>query len=155
MSMYFDHARCPSCGAAFDPDKITTVDGKPACPACGAPMKLVDMFGIADAFAEDEPDDLTLDDLVPGDFSSSSQRYEESHPYNRTAGSQTAHSGSHMHRAVSREDKERLYSTSTTPSPAHEPSSDSLPARVPRRGDDGGGSRSAMDVMREMKRRKK
>jgi hypothetical protein len=133
---------------AFDPDRVTVVDGQPACPHCGAPMKVVDMFGIADAFAEDEPEEMTLDDLVPGDHEPRTR--PEAGPAPSSRPSQTAHSGSRMHRAVSREDKEQL-----TPTPAHPPSSDSLPARVPRPEDDGGGARTAMDVMREMRGRKK
>jgi len=148
MSMYFDHARCPSCGAAFDPDKLSSRDGQPACPHCGAAMKLVDMFGIADAFAEDEPDQLTLDDLVPGEPDEfgpvdMGQRETAARP------SPTAWSGSRTHRAVTHEDKERIMGRA-------EPSSENLPAAPARPGESAGaGSQTAADIMRELKSSKK
>lgn len=154
MSMYFDHARCPSCGLAFDPDNVSTRDGQPACPHCGAAMKMVDMFGLADAFAEDEPEPVTLDDLVPGGYDTSYQGQGSERQDVRGGSSQPrGHSGSMNWRPVSREDHEQ-YSVSPSPTPAHAPSSENLPARrFKRSDDDDGGGRSAMDVLRDLKRR--
>ena len=63
---YFDHVRCSSCGANFDPEKVSVGGRQFKCPSCGAELKLADLFGLADAFSEEDQPDLTLDDLVPG-----------------------------------------------------------------------------------------
>ena len=65
MSEYFDHARCPQCGTAFDPEKVQSRGGELACPACGASLALASLFGLKDSFLEEEQPDLTLEDAVP------------------------------------------------------------------------------------------
>ena len=62
--MYFDHVRCPSCKAAFDPEKVSAQGQMMACPYCHSKLSLKSLFGLADAFAEEETADLSLDDLV-------------------------------------------------------------------------------------------
>lgn len=63
---YFDHVSCPQCKAAFDPEKIASGPGQPmACPSCGAAIGLTDLFGLKDAFAEEDQPSLGLDDLSP------------------------------------------------------------------------------------------
>ncbi len=66
MTTYFDHARCPSCGATFDPEQVVPRGDGFQCPACGAQLGMKALFGLAAAFDEEEPPDVTLDDLVPG-----------------------------------------------------------------------------------------
>lgn len=63
---YFDHARCISCGAQFDPETVVPREDGFACPACGAQLALKSLFGLKAAFDEDEAPVMTLDDAVPG-----------------------------------------------------------------------------------------
>lgn len=64
---YFDHVRCHSCKAMLDPEKLGDVANRGmTCPKCGTALKLTDLFGLMDAFAEEEVEDPDLDDLVPG-----------------------------------------------------------------------------------------
>lgn len=64
---YFDHVRCSACKAMLDPENLVSVQGQGAsCPVCKAPLSLKDLFGLRDAFAEEESPDLSLDDLVAG-----------------------------------------------------------------------------------------
>jgi len=135
MSMYFDHARCPTCGASFDPDKLAVRDGHPACPHCGGQMKLVDMFGIADAFAEDDEPELTLEDAIP-EWDGQSPRPQQQAP-STEAPRRDARGGARTHIPVSTQDVR--------------PSSDNLPA--PTKGG-GRGPQSAMDAMRQLKNKK-
>lgn len=62
---YFDHVRCHACKSMLDPERLATVQGQGmSCPQCKAPLTLTDLFGLADAFAEDEAPDMTLEDLL-------------------------------------------------------------------------------------------
>ena len=63
---YFDHARCTSCGAQFDPETVVPREDGFACPACGSQLALKSLFGLKAAFDEDEAPAMTLDDAVPG-----------------------------------------------------------------------------------------
>jgi len=64
---YFDHVRCPHCRAMLDPESIGGVQGRGMrCPRCNKPLQLTDLFGVADAFSEEEGASLSLDDAVPG-----------------------------------------------------------------------------------------
>lgn len=65
MSQYFDHVKCPECGTAFDPEKVATRGSQLACPKCGAVLALANLFGISDAFSEDDQPQLDLEDVVP------------------------------------------------------------------------------------------
>ena len=65
---YFDHVKCPSCGAQFDPEKVVHGPGKPlACPYCHDELGVANLFGVRDAFSENDEPNLTLDDLSPRD----------------------------------------------------------------------------------------
>ncbi len=64
--MYFDHVKCPSCGAAFDPEAVGSRSGSLTCPACGSQLELRALFGLNSAFAEEEAESMSIDDLVPG-----------------------------------------------------------------------------------------
>lgn len=64
--MPFDHALCPGCQAILDPERLAGAPGTPKCPRCQTTLSFVDLFGVADAFREDEAENLSLDDLVPG-----------------------------------------------------------------------------------------
>lgn len=62
---YFDHVRCHACKAMLDPESLGSVPGQGlSCPKCRAALSLTDLFGLADAFDEDEPAPMSLDDLV-------------------------------------------------------------------------------------------
>lgn len=65
MSQFFDHVKCPSCGAAFDPEKVATRGRELTCPSCKATLGLADLFGLSAAFAEEEQPDLSLEDVIP------------------------------------------------------------------------------------------
>lgn len=64
--MYFDHVRCPSCGASFDPERVEMREGVMSCPSCKSQLGLKSLFGLRDAFEEMEEEKMTIDDLVPG-----------------------------------------------------------------------------------------
>lgn len=64
--MYFDHVRCPSCGAQFDPESIDTSGGVAACPACGSQLDIKSLFGVAAHLEEMEGPSANIDDLVSG-----------------------------------------------------------------------------------------
>lgn len=68
MSQFFDHVSCPSCGAAFDPEKITVSGKKASCPKCGSVLRLTDLFGLKSNWVGegDEPENLSLEDAIPG-----------------------------------------------------------------------------------------
>jgi hypothetical protein len=64
---YFDHVRCHSCRAAVSPDALGgNREGGLVCPRCGVALNLQDLFGVADAFSEEEEGPVSLDDLVRG-----------------------------------------------------------------------------------------
>ena len=64
---FFDHARCPHCRAMLDPESIGGVQGRGMrCPRCNNPLQLTDLFGVADAFSEEDGPSLSLDHAVPG-----------------------------------------------------------------------------------------
>lgn len=59
---YFDHVKCPNCNAMVDPEKL---DRKGlVCPVCQSDLDLKHLFGLAAAFDEEAPPNLTLDDLM-------------------------------------------------------------------------------------------
>jgi len=65
--VYFDHARCPSCGVSFDPERVKVHEGVMSCPKCNSQLQLKSLFGLRDAFEEmDEENPMTIDDLIPG-----------------------------------------------------------------------------------------
>lgn len=64
--MYFDHVRCPSCGAQFDPESIDSSAGYAACPACKSQLDVKSLFGVAAQFTEADGPDAKIDDLVSG-----------------------------------------------------------------------------------------
>jgi hypothetical protein len=62
---YFDHVRCSACKAMLDPESLANKPGQGlSCPRCGAPLALGDLFGLKDAFAEEDQEDLSLDDVL-------------------------------------------------------------------------------------------
>lgn len=64
--MYFDHARCPSCGAQFDPESIDVSGGAAKCPGCGAQLDIKSLFGVAAHLSEVDAPSAGIDDLVAG-----------------------------------------------------------------------------------------
>ena len=63
---YFDHVRCPSCAAHINPEQLEVLDGVAVCPSCKSQIGIRDMFGLRDAFEEEDGPQMTIDDLVPG-----------------------------------------------------------------------------------------
>lgn len=61
---YFDHVRCHACKAMLDPESLRTRESGPTCPKCGVTLSLTDLFGLSSAFAEEEEDPMSIDDLV-------------------------------------------------------------------------------------------
>jgi hypothetical protein len=62
---YFDHVRCSACKAMIDPESLGSRPGQGlSCPRCGAPLSLGDLFGLKDAFAEEDQEELSLDDAM-------------------------------------------------------------------------------------------
>lgn len=66
--MPFDHAQCPNpqCAAILDPERLKPGPTGPLCPRCNTALRMEDIFGVTDAFAEEEGEHMTIDDLVPG-----------------------------------------------------------------------------------------
>jgi transcription elongation factor Elf1 len=64
--MYFDHVRCPSCGAQFDPESIESRGGVASCPSCGAQLDVKSLFGVAAHLEEVDAPEAHIDDLVAG-----------------------------------------------------------------------------------------
>ena len=62
--MYFDHVRCPSCGASFDPERIESREGVMSCPHCKSQLQLKSLFGLADAFEEMDEEEAALSRAV-------------------------------------------------------------------------------------------
>jgi len=64
---YFDHVKCHHCGAMLDPDKLSA---GMSCTRCGGELSLQDLFGVKDAFVghnDGGGNDIGLDDLLaPG-----------------------------------------------------------------------------------------
>ncbi len=96
-----------------------------ACPRCGEELALADLFGVAAAFSEEDEPQLTLDDAVPN---------------------YTPRSGPHSGQSRGPAEQRR---------PGH--SSGPLPASrgLPVRSGAQQGQPSALDLMRQMKGRKK
>ncbi len=116
---YFDHVRCHACRAMLNPEALGRVQGQGlSCPQCGAALSLTDLFGLSASFAEEEAEDLSLDDLVTG----------PSRP------------------------------AAPPPPPRRSPPPPASAGALVRRGapddDDGGGS-EALDLMRQLKRKKR
>ncbi|TNE88937.1 MAG: hypothetical protein EP330_13075 [Deltaproteobacteria bacterium] len=63
---YFDHVKCTSCRAQLDPESLVAIQGTVRCPRCGGHIAMKDLFGLRDAFAEEDAPQVTIDDLVPG-----------------------------------------------------------------------------------------
>jgi len=82
--MYFDHVRCPSCGAQFDPEKIENRGGAAACPACGAQLDIKSLFGVAAHLDEADAPSANLDDLVEG-YGASGKAWRTTHGYDPLA----------------------------------------------------------------------
>ena len=62
---YFDHVRCPHCRAMIDPEKVGGQSRQMMCPRCNGQLSVVDLFGVGDAFVEEDEPSLTLEDAVP------------------------------------------------------------------------------------------
>jgi hypothetical protein len=73
--MYFDHARCPHCNISFDPESIQTTGDGMVCPNCKTQLAIKSLFGLAAHLDEEEPEHVTIDDLVPGGPSRSDSRF--------------------------------------------------------------------------------
>src|SRR6187402_3139892 len=65
MSQFFDHVKCPSCGKAFDPEKVATRGREMSCPYCHANLALADLFGLSANWVEDDQPNLSLEDAIP------------------------------------------------------------------------------------------
>lgn len=65
---YFDHVKCPSCQAAIDPERLEGGPEGPRCPRCKSTLSLQNLFGLRDAFRDEDEDGnaVSLDDLVGG-----------------------------------------------------------------------------------------
>lgn len=62
---YFDHVRCSACKAMIDPESVASKPGQGlSCPRCGAPLSMGDLFGLKDAFSEEDQEELSLDDVL-------------------------------------------------------------------------------------------
>jgi len=86
--MYFDHARCPSCGAQFDPEAIDVSGGAARCPACQGQLDVKSLFGVAAHLADAEAPEAGIDDLVAG-YGSSGDSWRTTGGYDPLAGQGT------------------------------------------------------------------
>lgn len=66
--MPFDHAKCPNpqCAAVLDPERLKAGPKGPVCPRCDTALRMEDIFGVMDSWAEEDQENLSLDDAVPG-----------------------------------------------------------------------------------------
>ena len=91
--MYFDHVRCPSCGAQFDPESIDGSGGVAACPACKGQLDVKSLFGVAAHLEEADAPNAGIDDLVAG-YGSGDDRWRTTggyDPLNPDAAAQREH----------------------------------------------------------------
>ncbi|MFK7927960.1 MAG: hypothetical protein AB8H79_07210 [Myxococcota bacterium] len=87
--MYFDHAKCPSCGAQFDPESIQVSEGAARCPGCKGQLNIKSLFGVAAHLADADAPEAAMDDLVAG-FGSSSDEWRTTGGYDPLAGQGTS-----------------------------------------------------------------
>ncbi len=73
---YFDHIRCSTCNATLSPEAVGGRNGM-NCPHCGNELRMADLFGLGDAFAEEEAPSMSLDDLVSANTGRSSAARSE------------------------------------------------------------------------------
>ena len=62
--MPFDHARCPSCNAVIDPQRLKPGQRGQRCPTCDAELGIEDIIGVAAAFSEDDTQRQLVGDLL-------------------------------------------------------------------------------------------
>lgn len=159
---YFDHIKCHSCGAHFDPEQLVGGRGQaPACPSCSAELNLTDLFGIKDSFIgidEERGNAHSLDDLVGGELYDA--RYPDGRPpsqpaprqaHARPAGSSgsASRSGTPSLRQLTGPNPNRVNSARAT--------EHALVPSGPGEDDDAfepEGGPSAADLLREMKRKR-
>lgn len=140
---YFDHVRCQHCNTQLDPDRLSAGMN---CPACGQALDLKSLFGVADAFTgvDEGGADVSLDDLMA--------------PQRAYADDPMADFARAQHEA--QEARRQAKAEGRRPRPAA-PSRPAAPAgstglvHQPRHDDDDddvGGSPSALELMRRMKK---
>jgi len=162
---YFDHVKCHHCGVMLDPDNLSA---GMACPSCGQQLSLSDLFGVADAFTEAEQPEATLDDLLAPQkafaddpLKGFAQEQHRAHAERQAARRRERGGGSASSAAASR-------SVASPPSASRGSGRPGLPrhsastgmVHQPRQGeaweadddDDVGGSQSALELMRKMKK---
>ena len=153
---YFDHVRCHHCKAMLDPERISA---GMTCPQCGNELALSDLFGLKDAFQEEEGPELSLDDLLaPGrnnPFAEDPLRQGRPPEPSPRAGRPAARpTGGAPSRPAGPRGPQRP-ALGSGPSAAPPGSTHMVP--VPRSDDDDdrpGGTPSALELMRKMKKRK-
>ncbi len=87
--MYFDHVRCPSWSAQFDPERIDASGGVAACPACGASLDVRSLFGVAAHLEDADAPSAHIDDLVEG-YGQSGQAWRTTGGFDPLAGDDAA-----------------------------------------------------------------
>lgn len=83
--MYFDHVRCPSCGAQFDPEKIVSRGGAASCPSCEGQLDVRSLFGVSAHLADADAPEANIDDLVEG-YGASGKAWRTTGGYDPLAG---------------------------------------------------------------------
>ena len=164
---YFDHVKCHHCGTMLNPDNLSA---GMACPSCGERLSLTDLFGVADAFSEHDQPEATLDDLLAPQKAYADDPLRE---WNQQQ--HAAHAERQAARRAGRSSGARAQgggrSSVASPPSARQPqrpgllqhSSSTGMVHQPRQGDaweqeedddDVGGTPSALELMRKMKKRR-
>jgi hypothetical protein len=145
---YFDHVRCHHCQAALDPDHLAA---GMRCPRCGGELSLTDLFGVKDAFSEEDGPALSLDDLV----GSGRNKASAEDPLRRGAPAEPASSSRPSSPRQTAAPRPARPALGVGPAAAPPGSTHLVPTSRPSDDDDQpGGTPSALELMRKMKKRR-
>lgn len=149
---YFDHVKCHHCGTQLNPDALSA---GMACPACGQTLALSDLFGVADAFSEHDQPEATLDDLLAPQKAYAddplrefAQQQHQAHAERQAARREARSSGG----ATRPSGRPTPPGRSTPPAAAGSTGLVHRPSHDDDDDDDVGGTPSALELMRRMKK---
>jgi hypothetical protein len=141
----------------MNPEQLAPGRGEmPACPYCNANLNLADLFGVKDSFVglhDDEGNDHSLDDLVGGQLYDNRYADGMAPPPERPV-SQARPAPRAASRPAPSQPKRRALPGPSAPSRPNGLVRRGPPADAPAGGGGGGGQPSALDLLREMKKKR-